>query len=91
MLGPAGAGKSLIVFQFIAAAIARGEKGALFAFDEELGLLFRRTRAMGIDLEGFYKQGKLLVEQVDAAELSLANLLTGSANVLNTKIHEQSS
>ncbi len=25
---------------------------------------------MGIDLEGFYKQGKLLVEQVDAAELS---------------------
>jgi circadian clock protein KaiC len=70
VLGPAGAGKSLIVFQFIAAAIARGEKGALFAFDEELGLLFRRTRAMGIDLEGFYKQGKLLVEQVDAAELS---------------------
>jgi hypothetical protein len=27
-----------------AAAIHRGEKVALFAFDEELGLLFRRTR-----------------------------------------------
>ena len=70
ILGPAGSGKSTIVFQFAAAAIKRGEKAALFVFDEELGLLFRRTNAMGIDLEAFYKQGKLIVEQVDAAELS---------------------
>jgi circadian clock protein KaiC len=70
ILGPAGAGKSMIVFQFVAATIKRGEKAALYSFDEELGLLFRRTKAMGIDLEGFYKEGKLLVEQVDAAELS---------------------
>jgi circadian clock protein KaiC len=70
ILGPAGSGKSTIVFQFAAAAIERGEKAALFAFDEELGLLFRRTKAMGLDLETFYKQGKLIIEQVDTAELS---------------------
>ena len=70
ILGPAGSGKSMIVFQFAAAAIERGEKAALFAFDEELGLLFRRTKAMGLDLETFHKEGKLIVEQVDAAELS---------------------
>jgi circadian clock protein KaiC len=70
VLGPAGCGKSLLVFQFAAAAIRRGEKAALLVFDEELGLLFRRTRAMGIDLEGFHNEGKLFVEQVDAAELS---------------------
>ena len=70
ILGPAGSGKSLIVFQFVAAAIERGEKAALFAFDEELGLLFRRTKGMGIDLEAFAKEGRLIVEQVDAAELS---------------------
>jgi circadian clock protein KaiC len=70
ILGPAGAGKSLIGFQFAAAAIRRGEKAALFAFDEELGLLFRRTKGMGIDLEGFRKEGSLIVEQIDAAELS---------------------
>ena len=70
VLGPAGSGKSLLVFQFAAAAIGRGEKVALFAFDEELGLLFRRTKAMGIDLERFRDEGSLLVEQVDAAELS---------------------
>ena len=70
ILGPAGAGKSLIGFQFAAAAIRRGEKAALFAFDEELGLLFRRTKGMGIDLEEFRQDGSLIVEQIDAAELS---------------------
>jgi circadian clock protein KaiC len=70
ILGPAGAGKSLLGFQFAAAAIRRGEKAALFAFDEELGLLFRRTKGMGLDLEGFRKAGSLIVEQIDAAELS---------------------
>ena len=70
ILGPAGAGKSLIVFQFIAAACSRGEKAALFAFDEELGLLFRRSRAMGIDLEALANQGSLSVAQIDTAELS---------------------
>jgi circadian clock protein KaiC len=70
ILGPAGSGKSMIVFQFAAAAVKRGEKAALFAFDEELGLLFRRTKAMGIDLEAFHKEGNLIVDQVDAAELS---------------------
>ena len=57
ILGPAGSGKSLIGFQFVAAAIKRGEKAALFAFDEELGLLFRRTKAMGIDLQAFHEEG----------------------------------
>lgn len=70
LIGPAGSGKSLIGFQFAAAAIGRGEKVALFDFDEELGLLFRRTRALGIDLEKFRDEGSLTVEQVDSAELS---------------------
>lgn len=42
----------------------------MFAFDEELGLLFRRTKAMGLDLEAFYEAGRLIIEQIDAAELS---------------------
>jgi circadian clock protein KaiC len=70
VLGPAGAGKSLLVLQFIAAACGRGEKAALFVFDEELGLLFRRSKAMGIDLEHMKKTGYLTIEQVDSAELS---------------------
>lgn len=70
ILGPAGTGKSLFALQFIAAAVRRGEKAALFVFDEELGLLFDRVRVMGIDLEAMRDAGSLHIEQVDAAELS---------------------
>jgi circadian clock protein KaiC len=70
ILGPAGTGKSLISMVFAAAAVARGENAALFIFDEELGLLFERMKNMGIDLAALQATGNLLIEQVDAAELS---------------------
>jgi circadian clock protein KaiC len=70
IVGPAGTGKSLLVFQFIKAAIKRGENVALFVFDEELGLLFSRTKAMGINLEAMRDSGKLHLSQVDAAEIA---------------------
>jgi circadian clock protein KaiC len=70
VLGPAGTGKSLFAIQFAAAAIRRGEKVAIFVFDEELGLLFNRMRQLGFDLEVWRDEGLLLIEQIDAAELS---------------------
>ena len=70
VLGPAGTGKSLIIMTFVMAAIARGEKAALFIFDEEIRLLFDRMKGMGIDLEGARDKGDIIVETVDAAELS---------------------
>jgi circadian clock protein KaiC len=70
LMGPAGAGKSLLSLQFVVSAITRGEKAALFIFDEELGLLIDRARLLGMDLEALCAQGNLFIEQVDAAELS---------------------
>jgi circadian clock protein KaiC len=70
ILGPAGTGKSLLAIIFIVAAIARGEKAALFVFDEELGLLFARMKGLSIDLEEMQRSGHLFIDQVDAAELS---------------------
>jgi circadian clock protein KaiC len=70
ILGPAGTGKSLLALQFAVCAIARGEKAALFVFDEELGLLFERTKSFGFDLEALRASESLIIEQVDAAELS---------------------
>ncbi|UHC19470.1 AAA family ATPase [Methylobacterium currus] len=70
ILGPAGAGKSLLAIQYVLAAVARGERAAMFVFDEELGILLDRTREMGIHLEALRDQGLLFLEQVDAAELS---------------------
>ena len=70
LLGPSGTGKSLFAVQYIVAAIARGERAAMFVFDEELTLLFERMRVMGYELEAMRDRGELFIEQVDAAELS---------------------
>ena len=70
VIGPAGTGKSLLVLQYIAAAVGRGERAALFVLDEELGLLFDRAKQVGIDLDAMQAKGSLFVEQMDAAEMS---------------------
>jgi len=70
ILGPAGTGKSLISMTFAVSAIKRGERAAIFVFDEELGLLFDRMKGLGIDMPALQETGKLIVEQIDAAELS---------------------
>ncbi|KMO35586.1 circadian clock protein KaiC [Methylobacterium tarhaniae] len=70
ILGPAGTGKSLLTIQYVLAAVARGERAAMFVFDEELDILLDRTRQIGIDLAALCEQKMLFLEQVDAAELS---------------------
>lgn len=70
VMGPSGTGKTLLVLQFLREAVKRGERVALFVFDEELGLLFARAKGLGIDLTAMRDSGRLFIEQMDAAELS---------------------
>jgi circadian clock protein KaiC len=70
VLGPAGTGKSLLTLSFAVQAIERGESAAMFIFDEELGLLFERAKGLGLDLAALQESGRLIIEQVDAAELA---------------------
>ena len=70
VLGPAGTGKSLLTISFAIAAVERGEKAALFIFDEEIGLLTERALGLGIDLDRMRAGGDLVLEQIDAAEVS---------------------
>ena len=74
ILGPAGTGKSLLALTFIAGAVKRGERAAMFVFDEELGLLFERAKGLGIDLQKMVDAEQLFIEQVDAAELTPGEL-----------------
>src|SRR5215217_2380245 len=70
IIGPSGTGKSTVAFQFIASAIAKGEKAVAFILDEELGLLYDRLKPLGFDLPAMIEAGSLHIQQVDAAELS---------------------
>jgi circadian clock protein KaiC len=74
IIGPAGTGKSLLALTFVVGAINRGEKAAMFIFDEELGLLFERATGLGIHLQAMVDTGKLAIEQIDAAELTPGEL-----------------
>jgi circadian clock protein KaiC len=70
LLGPSGTGKSLLALHFAVTATRRGERAAIFLFDEDPGLLASRTRCMGLDVEGLVAAGALHLEAVDPAELS---------------------
>ena len=74
ILGPAGTGKSLLALTFIVGAANRGERSAMFVFDEELGLLFERAKGLGIDLQAMVDKKQLFIEQIDAAELTPGEL-----------------
>jgi circadian clock protein KaiC len=74
VLGPAGTGKSLLTLNFVASAVAKGERAAMFVFDEEIGLLFDRARGIGFDLQAMVDAGQLSIEQIDAAELTPGEL-----------------
>ena len=70
LVGPAGSGKTTLAWQFVAEAIRKGDKAAMFIFDEEIGLLFDRAKALGFDFSAMQATGLLQIAQLDAAELS---------------------
>jgi len=68
--GPPGTGKSSLCSQYVHAATARGEKAAMFLFEEAANNLMLRSAGLGIDLQGAIDKGLLTIQQVDPAEMS---------------------
>jgi circadian clock protein KaiC len=69
-LGPAGSGKSSISVLYATAAAKRGEKAVIYSFEESPRTLYKRSRALGIDLEQQIEAGRIKVQHIDPAELS---------------------
>jgi circadian clock protein KaiC len=70
IVGAAGTGKSTIAAQFMAAAAARGERAAMWLFDENPSTLLSRCRGLGVDIESGLEDGRIVLKQVDPAELT---------------------
>lgn len=70
IIGPAGAGKTTLALQYVMAACARGERCAVYEFDERIGTLLKRAESMGMPLLRYIDEGLLMVHQIDPAELS---------------------
>jgi circadian clock protein KaiC len=70
ILGPTGVGKSTIAALYAAAATRRGERAAIFTFDELTKTLTARCGRLGVNVETGLENRLLTMEQVDPAELS---------------------
>lgn len=75
LTGAPGTGKSSLAMQFAAAAAARGERSALFVFDESVGTLLMRADGLGLGLRQHVDAGLVQVRQVDPGELSPGELV----------------
>jgi circadian clock protein KaiC len=69
-IGPAGAGKSALATQFAITAASRGERVAMYLFDEGWETFHRRATGFGVDIDRYVKSGHLALTPVDPAELS---------------------
>jgi circadian clock protein KaiC len=70
LMGPAGTGKSTVATQFATAAAARGERAAMFVFDENIGTFRSRSRKLGMPVDRAIGGSLITVQQIDPAELS---------------------
>ena len=68
--GPAGTGKTTLALQYVDAACRRGEPATIYEFDERIGTMMVRAKAMGLDLQPHLDTGLLHVIQIDPAEIS---------------------
>jgi circadian clock protein KaiC len=79
--GPSGVGKTTTAIAVARAALIRGEKAAYYLFDENLGTMLTRSRALGLDVDPFIHDGQLQIETLDPAEVSpgeFANMVRSS-------------
>ena len=70
ILGPAGSGKTLVASHFVQHAANNDEHCAVFLFDEGAGTFFAGTSGIGVDLTGHVDAGRVMVRQIDPAELA---------------------
>jgi circadian clock protein KaiC len=70
LVGAPGTGKSTLTMQFVCAAARRGQRSAMFIFDESLTTLLSRSEGMGIGLTEHVESGLAAIRPVDPAELT---------------------
>jgi len=70
LLGPPGAGKSALAMQYAFSRVERGEAVACFLFEESRERFLNRAAGLGRELRSHVDAGRLMVRQIDPAEMS---------------------
>ena len=69
--GASGTGKSLLSAHCAAAALQRGEKAAIFNFEESPSEYLANVKSAGVDLEAAHESGQLIINSTRPALLGL--------------------
>lgn len=89
IMGPAGAGKTILSTQYACAAAGRGDPVAFYLFDERLGTFMDRADRLGMPFQQYVKDGVIEVRQIDPAEVSpgeFAHTVVGTVERENTQV-----
>jgi circadian clock protein KaiC len=68
--GAAGTGKSSLSLQYALSAAKRGERCAVYTFDESLASILSRSKGLSMQIEESLSRGTLKLQQIDPAELT---------------------
>ncbi len=82
--GATGAGKTLLVTEFLKGGTANGERCLLLAFEESREQIFRNATGWGVDFERMEKEGKLKVVCVYPEVASLEEHLIAMKKVIES-------
>jgi circadian clock protein KaiC len=88
IMGPAGAGKTVLATQYACAAAERGDHVSFFLFDERLGTFVDRSARLGMPVDKHMEQGRMVIRQIDPAEVSpgeFAHLVVDATTQLGTE------
>lgn len=88
LIGPSGVGKSTLITRYVLEAARRGERSAVFAFDELPETWLSRAEGLGMDLRHHVEAGTVDLRQIDPAQLSPGEFarLTTAAIDADTRI-----
>ena len=70
LMGPAGAGKSIVASQYATAAAERGDRVVMYLFDEQTETVLTRADGLGMALRSHVGSGRITIEELDPGELS---------------------
>ena len=70
IVGAAGSGKSTISLHYALASARNGGRSVMYCFEESVETLVTRARHLGMGIDKAMASGRLLLEQVDPAEVS---------------------
>lgn len=70
LLGPAGSGKSSLAMNFAFCAAEKGDRVAVFSFDERTSAVIDNMAGIGLDIQQHIDNRLFTVQSIDPAELS---------------------